>query len=147
MLFIFLFQLQSVNTAKWTIDSITNYLTTSTKLELGLHELADLMHRISSQNRLLKSFAKNHRDLEQITLQEFAQWVVSHNTMSIQGLLDRINALVMGSDELEKVGSKGVLQLVADNLQVNKLLCKHSKFLFNDAYVHRRINGIPMSVK
>lgn len=76
------------------------------------------MHRITSQNRLLKSFAKSHRDLEPKTLQDFAEYVVSHNPMSIHGLLDRIHALIMGSAELENVGNKGVLKLVAENLQV-----------------------------
>lgn len=105
--------------ATWTIDSITRFVSASTKLELNLHELDELMHSISSQDRLMRSFALNSANLEQDTLMEFAQITVSPNRMAIQGMLDRIHLLATGSKELENLGSTGTFRMIADGLKVN----------------------------
>lgn len=96
-------------------------MTTSTKLELTLHELSDLMNRIRSQHKLMRAFAKNHNDLEQVTLERFVDAIVSHDTMSIEGLMERIHLLVVGSDDFENLGNVGLLKLLANNFEVNKL--------------------------
>lgn len=66
----------------------------------------------------MRSFAINSPNLEEETLMEFAQWTVSPNTLAVQGLMDRMHLLVTGSRDLENLGSKGVLRLVAASLQV-----------------------------
>lgn len=105
----------------WSIEKITNNIFTNTKLELNLHELSDLMNRIRTRHKELRTFAHNSNDLEQITLQEFAQWTISHDTMAIQGLLDRIHLLVTGSDELRNLGNIGTFELLSNSLEVRYL--------------------------
>lgn len=105
--------------ASWTVESIGNYVAANTKLELNLHELADLLNRIKTQEKVMRSFVSNYNDLERSTLQEFALWTTGPDTMAVQGLLDRIHVLVIGSAELENFGNVGVLQMLANNLEVN----------------------------
>lgn len=96
-------------------------MTASTKLELTLHELSDLMNRIRSQHKLMRSFAKNYNDLEQVTMERFVQSIISQDSTGIGGLLERIHLLVVGSDDFESLGSVGVLKLLANNFEVNQL--------------------------
>lgn len=91
----------------------------NTQLLLGLHELSDLINRISTQNSLMRTFSENYVDLENSTLFNFAEWTVSPSSLAIQGLLDRMHLLMTGTQDLSTVGSKGVLYMIADNLQVN----------------------------
>lgn len=91
---------------------------TNTQLLLGLHELGDLINRISTQNSLMQTFSENFAELENSTLYKFAEWTVSPSSLAIQGLLDRIHLLMTGSVDLSSVGSKGVLYMISDNLKV-----------------------------
>lgn len=90
----------------------------NTQLQLGLHELSDLVNRISSQQNLMTTFAQHTDDLERSTLQNFADWTVSPSNFAIQGLLDRIHLLMTGSPDLKTIGNSGLLYLIANNLQV-----------------------------
>lgn len=106
----------------WSIESISDSVAANTKLELHLHELTDLLNRIRSQDRVMRSFLNNHNDLEQRTLEKFAEWTVAHDTAAVQGLLDRIHVLVVGSVDLENFGSVGILQLLDHHMEVNSML-------------------------
>lgn len=104
--------------ATWTIDSISRFVSASTKLELNLHELDELMQSISSQDRLMRSFAANSANLEPKTLLEFAEITVSSNRMAVQGMLDRIHLLVAGSKDFEQLGNTGTFRMIDESLQV-----------------------------
>lgn len=93
-------------------------------MELTLHELSDLVNRIRSQHKLMRAFAKNYNDLEHVTLERFVQGTISHDTMSIGGIMERIHSLVVGSDDFENLGSVGLLKLLASNFEVNEFLCR-----------------------
>lgn len=80
-----------------------------------------MVNRIRSQDNWMRSFASNFNELENRTLEKFAEWTVSHDTESVQGLLDRIHVLVVGSIDLENFGSVGILQLLANSMEVNSL--------------------------
>lgn len=112
------FSAQSLSIATWTIESINQQMQSNTQLLLGLHELSDLINRISTQNSLMRTFSENYGDLENSTLFNFAEWTVSPSSLAIQGLLDRTHLLMTGTQDLSTVGSKGVLYMIADNLQV-----------------------------
>ena len=106
----------------WSIQKINENMVTNTQLQLGLHELADLMNRISSQQNTMSAFADNIDYLEKSTLISFAEWTVNPSNLAIQGLLDRIDLLMTGSPDLATIGNQGILYLIADNLKVNILL-------------------------
>lgn len=107
-----------MSVASWTIDSITSYVGANTKLELQLHDLADLVHRINTQDAKMQSYVSNYHDLERFTLEGFAHWIIAQDTTSVQGLLDRIHLLTTGSVDFENLGNVGVLQLLADRMEV-----------------------------
>lgn len=88
-------------------------------MELTLFELSDLMNRIRSQHKLMRAYAKDHNDLEPVTLERFIQSTISHDTMSIGGLMERIHLLVIGSDDFENLGNFGLLRMLANNFEVN----------------------------
>lgn len=111
-----------MSAAAWTIDSIGHFVSASTKLELNLHELDELMQSINSQDRLMRSFAANSDHLEPNTLLEFAEITVSSNRMAIQGMLDRIHLLVIGSKDFEHLGNTGTFRMLEESLKVSKYL-------------------------
>lgn len=104
--------------ATWTVQSINDFVQSGTKLELHLHELADLLHRIRSQSKVMRTFVAHYDDLERSTLLDFATRATAQDTMSIPGLLDRIHLLATGSDDLDNLGNVGVYQLLARSLEV-----------------------------
>lgn len=89
-------------------------------MELELHDLADLVHRINTQDAKMQSYVSNYHDLERFTLEGFAHWIIAQDTTSVQGLLDRIHLLTTGSTDFENLGNVGVLQLLADRMEVIK---------------------------
>lgn len=66
----------------------------------------------------MQSYVSNYHDLERFTLEGFAHWIIAQDTMSVQGLLERIHLLVTGSTDFDNIGNVGVLQLLADNMEV-----------------------------
>lgn len=97
---------------------MTNFVGSNTKLELQLHDLDDLLNRIKTQDEKMQSYLSNYQHLERFTLEGFAHWIVAQDTMSVQGLLDRIHLLVTGSTDLDNIGNVGVLQLLASRMEV-----------------------------
>lgn len=91
----------------------------NTQLQLGLKDLSDLMNSISIQHTLMNKFAM-HDDVEPTTLDSFAEWTVAPNNLAIQGLLDRLHLLIIGSPDLASIGNSGVLYQIADSLEVKK---------------------------
>lgn len=89
----------------------------NTQLQLGLKELSDLVNSITIQHTLMNKFAM-HDDVEPSTLDSFAEWTVAPNTLAIQGLLDKLHFLIIGSPDLAGIGNTGLLYQIADNLQV-----------------------------
>lgn len=110
--------MQTLNIASWTIESVTNFVGSNTKLELQLHDLDDLLNRIKTQDEKMQSYLSNYQHLERFTLEGFAHWITAQDTMSVQGLLDRIHLLVTGSTHLDNIGNVGVLQLLARSMEV-----------------------------
>ncbi|XP_060803250.1 uncharacterized protein LOC106138026 isoform X2 [Amyelois transitella] len=65
-----------------------------TRLELRLHEMADLLSRVSAADAKMREYVTLQRDLEKITLENFAMWCVSHDSGALPSVLDRVHALV-----------------------------------------------------
>lgn len=116
-------QIKVLNSASWTIEAIGDFVVTNTKLELNLHELSDLLHRIKTQEKFMQALITHFHHLENSTLEEFAYRTISLDT--VQGYLDRIHVLVVGSNELDNVGSVGALHLLANSMEVSVLSVVH----------------------
>lgn len=85
-------------------------------LELRLLEMADLLSRVSSANRQMREYVRLQQTLERSTLENFAEWCVSHDPGALPGLLERVHALVVPPHR--NLLGRGVLQLILEDLQV-----------------------------
>lgn len=112
-------QIQTSSQVTWTIDKITQNMITNTQLRLQLEELRNFIDRVSTQYSRMKTFSE-HEDLENNTLISYAEWTVSPSDNAIRGLLDRLHLLIAGNQDLKAVGSNGLLEMIANNLQVRK---------------------------
>ncbi|XP_053609789.1 uncharacterized protein orion isoform X2 [Plodia interpunctella] len=64
------------------------------RLELRLHEMTDLLSRVSAADAKMREYVTLQRDLEKITLENFAMWCVSHDAGALPSILDRVHALI-----------------------------------------------------
>ncbi|XP_013143942.1 PREDICTED: uncharacterized protein LOC106107598 isoform X3 [Papilio polytes] len=85
------------------------------RLELRLHELADLLSRVAAANRQMREYVRLQQELERATLEDFAQWCVSHDSGALPGLLERVHSLI--SPPHKHLLGRGILQLALDDLQ------------------------------
>uniref|UniRef100_A0A336MDK9 CSON015015 protein n=1 Tax=Culicoides sonorensis TaxID=179676 RepID=A0A336MDK9_CULSO len=109
---------QMKNTASWTIESIKEHMKDNTKLDLAIHELMDLMNRISAQSKMLRHYTEHRDELEQVTLETTATWIVSPNIGAVQGILNRIHLLVSGSSDLKYFGKNSLLEMLVEQLEL-----------------------------
>lgn len=85
-------------------------------LELRLHEMADLLSRVSSANRQMREYVRLQQALERSTLEDFAAYCVSHDPGALPGLLERAHALVV--PQHGHLLGRSVLTLMLEDLQV-----------------------------
>ncbi|XP_072948872.1 uncharacterized protein orion isoform X1 [Epargyreus clarus] len=85
------------------------------RLELRLHEMADLLARVSAADRQMREYVRLQKALERSTLEDFAEWCVSHDQGALPGLLERVHSLVV-PPHTHLLG-RSILQLVLDDLQ------------------------------
>ncbi|XP_035439759.1 uncharacterized protein LOC118269000 isoform X1 [Spodoptera frugiperda] len=85
-----------------------------TRLELRLHEMSDLLNRVAWSNRQMREYVGQQENLERSTLQDFAEWCVSHDPGALPGLLERVHALVVPPHK--NLLGRGLLQLIMDDL-------------------------------
>lgn len=90
----------------------------SVALDITLNELSSLINRISAETNRMRGYSKHYKTLDMSTLQKFAESTVSPSSNAIQGLLDRINILVVGSSDQDNLGKKSLLVETADYLKV-----------------------------
>ncbi|CAK1554541.1 unnamed protein product [Leptosia nina] len=86
------------------------------RLELKLNEIADLLGRVESADREMREYVKLQQELERRTLEDFADWCVSHDRGALAGLLERIHALVVPPHK--HLLGRGLLGIVVSDLQV-----------------------------
>ncbi|GBP21650.1 hypothetical protein EVAR_16196_1 [Eumeta japonica] len=93
-----------------------------TRLELRLHELADLQGRVDASDAQMREYTFLNDKFEHRTLEDFASWCVSHDPGAVTGLLDRVHALLIPSHK-HLVG-RGLFRMLADDLEVGVTLVR-----------------------
>lgn len=86
------------------------------RLELRLKDISDLLGRVASADRQMREYMKYQNDLERVTLEDFAEWCVSHDAGALPGLLERVHSLIVPPHK--HLLGRGLLQLMIDDLQV-----------------------------
>ncbi|XP_045498674.1 uncharacterized protein LOC123696512 isoform X2 [Colias croceus] len=85
------------------------------RLELRLHEMADLLSRVESADRMMREYVKLQQELERRTLEDFADWCVSHDRGALPGLMERIHALIV--PPYKHLFVRGLMELIVDDLE------------------------------
>ncbi|XP_039753443.1 uncharacterized protein LOC120628861 [Pararge aegeria] len=88
---------------------------TRTNLQLGLREMITLLDRVALYDRRMRSYLGLQNFLERSTLEDFAEWCVSHNPLALPGQLEGIHALIVPPNE--KLLGRSILDLILDDIQ------------------------------
>lgn len=98
-----------------TLSEFKRYLPSRLRLELHLNNLLDYMTRLNVFHSNMKHYV-NATDIEDLTLQDFAKTVVSHDSGSVRSLLERIHAYIAPIDN--GLGQTNILESIANSLKV-----------------------------
>lgn len=115
--------------AEAVVSRITSQTISNTLLEARLDRMSTGLLRIAAIAKTVQEYAKAEeegRELEQLTLHDFAVWAVGQRTGSIQDTLENIHGLVVPQDR--GLWDRGVLGLLQKSLQVYFIM---HKFLRN----------------
>lgn len=104
-----------------TQEGLEIYMKRNTKLELIVHELVDLISRVDISFNRYNDYLSYRESLERHTLESFATGVIEDSSISVKGIIPRIHGLVMGpaSADFRVLGNRGLLELIAEDLEVN----------------------------
>ena len=108
------------------MQTLESYVKLNTKLELVIHEMFDLVSRVEIAHAQYVEYVEHYDHLERSTLESFARGVVEDSSLSVKGMIPRINALVSGptTHEFKILGNRGLLTLIAADLEVTSFsLC------------------------
>ena len=86
--------------------------------ELKLHEVDQEIRSIWNSYQIFQTYQENKDDLEEKTLIDFADAIISHQGDSIRSKLDNLHALVVPENGGGILDNRGVINLFADGIKV-----------------------------
>lgn len=103
------------------MQGLEYYIRSNTKLELVIHEMIDLVSRIENIHSQYEEYVTHFDDIERETLENFARGVIDDSSLSVKGMLPRIQSLVGGpsGNEFRVLGNRGLLELIANDMKVS----------------------------
>jgi hypothetical protein len=103
------------------MQGLEYYIRSNTKLELVIHEMIDLVNRIENNYDQYEEYVQHYNQVERDTLESFARGVVQDSSLSVKGMLPRMQRLLSGpaGNEFRVLGNRGLLELIADDLHVS----------------------------
>lgn len=113
------------------MQGLEYYIRSNTKLELVIHEMIDLVSRIENIHDQYDEYVAHYDQIERETLEKFARGVIEDSSLSVKGMLPRIQSLVGGpsGNEFRVLGNRGLLELIAVDM-------KASLFNFQRVEIH-----------
>lgn len=107
-----------------TMQGLEYYIRGSTKLDLVIHEMIDLVTRIENIHDQYKEYVEHYENIERDTLESFARGIIEDSTLSVKGMLPRIQGLVGGptGNEFRVLGNRGLLELIANDMKASSYL-------------------------
>lgn len=120
------------------MQGLEYYIRTNTKLELVIHEMIDLVSRIENIHDQYDEYVAHYDQIERETLEKFARGVIEDSSLSVKGMLPRIQSLVGGpsGNEFRVLGNRGLLELIAVDMKAS--LFNFQKLNFIRSY--RQVN-------
>lgn len=120
------------------MQGLEYYIRSNTKLELVIHEMIDLVSRIENIHDQYDEYVAHYDQIERETLEKFARGVIEDSSLSVKGMLPRIQSLVGGpsGNEFRVLGNRGLLELIAVDMKAS--LFNFQKLKFTRSY--RQVN-------
>lgn len=112
------------------MTTILHSLPERVRLELRLNDLLDYISRMDANYRRMQNYGTEEKDYERLTMEDFAQSVISHDASSVVNLVERIHVFVV--PHRRGITNSGLFVLLANAMQVTKIclfsrLCKVCK--------------------
>lgn len=101
------------------MSTILHSLPERVRLELRLNDLLDYITRMEANYRRMQNYGTEEKDYERLTMEDFAQSVISHDPSSVVNLVERIHAFVV--PHRRGITNSGLFGLLANAMQVIKL--------------------------
>lgn len=103
------------------MQGLEYYIRSNTKLELVIHEMIDLVSRIENIHDQYDEYVAHYDQIERETLEKFARGVIEDSSLSVKGMLPRIQSLVGGpsGNEFRVLGNRGLLELIALDMKAS----------------------------
>lgn len=101
------------------IDAVASSLAAepkSKRLELWLYELVGLVHQVNTASSMLLEYTRSDKEIEEVTLEDFARSCVSHNPAALPGILERLQRLII-SPYAHRL-NQNFYELILQNLKV-----------------------------
>lgn len=87
------------------------------RLELRLNDLLDYITRMDVMYKSFDNYASRKNDFERLTLEDFAKTAVSHDSNSVNNLIERIHALFVPNKR--GLSDSGLMRLLQSSLEVS----------------------------
>lgn len=75
----------------------------------------------------MRDYAETHDKLDQSTIIRFAEWTISPHSNAIQGMLNQLHTIVVGSSDLGYLGKRSLFTELASYLQVGHSIIQISE--------------------
>ncbi|XP_018572018.1 uncharacterized protein LOC108911535 isoform X1 [Anoplophora glabripennis] len=98
-----------------TIAMVLHTLPDRVRLELRLNDLLNYITKMDVNYRSFQNYVKDQNELERLTLEDFAKHVVSHDSNSINNLIERIHAFIAPSSR--GITNTGLITLLLKSLE------------------------------
>lgn len=139
------------------MEGLEYYIRSNTKLELVIHEMIDLVNRVENFHDQYEEYVEHADYVERSTLENFARGIVDDSTLSVKGMLPRIQNLIGGpaGNEFRVLGNRGLLELIASDMNVSNFTMRkyiraelHHLRLFNsitiESFIHFKLKLISL---
>lgn len=83
--------------------------------------MIDLVSRVENIHERYEEYVLHYDDIERDTLENFARGVIEDSTLSVKGMLPRIQSLISGpsGSEFRALGNRGLLELIALDMKAS----------------------------
>lgn len=87
------------------------------RLELRLNDLLDYITRMNVMHRSFQNYVNKSNDFERLTLEDFARTAISHDSNSVNNLIERIHAFIASDGRF--ISDNGLISLLQKSLGVS----------------------------
>jgi len=112
-----------------TMEILAHYTSEDPKLDLMVHTMIDLVRQIDGIHDRYEQYIQHYDPLEVQTFENFARGVVDDSPLSVQGILPRLQSLMIGHANTKAFKNRGLMEMVASSIKESygDLMCKNQR--------------------